>query len=183
MAVRRAGGSAVIGRVKIAGLKEIQDKLKTLEPKIAKKVVHQALKKAAEPILHAARSKAPVDTGLLVSSLKTKASTSNRKGTMTVRVQTSKGDYKGEDFYASFIEFGHHRGKRKTRKSLGLPEKTPKELNPAVKAFVNAINKNARPWVPPQPFMRPAYDENKEQALQILTREIIAGVEREAVKK
>ncbi len=184
----RSAGGAEGGFVFVKGLKEIQAKLKALEPKLAKKVVRAALKKSAEPILHAARSKAPVDTGFLVSSIKLTTALSRRKGTMTVRVGTSKGFYKGDDFYASFIEFGYRRGARRTKTQLGLPDarQLPNQIAFTVAKYTSKVQRavnNQRPWVPAQPFLRPAYDENKERALNILTTEILSGIEREAPKK
>lgn len=90
--------------VKITGLKELDAKLKSLSEKLQRKIAKEAVTKASEPILHDARANAPVETGLLVSTLVTKAR--KRKGGFSARVQTAQGDFKGDAFYASFIEYG-----------------------------------------------------------------------------
>jgi HK97 gp10 family phage protein len=108
--VARTAGGGFRGSFKVEGLRELHDKLRTLDDKIAKKVIRAALKNAAQPILHAARSKAPVKSGLLVSTLTVKTGSSKRKGTITARVQTKAGDFKGEDFYGAFQEYGWMHG-------------------------------------------------------------------------
>jgi HK97 gp10 family phage protein len=98
----------------------------------------------AEPILDAAKNLAPVDTGLLRSSLKAIKERA-RKSSHLVRVQTEDGDYKGEAFYASFHEYG-------TKK------------------------------MPARPFMRPAFDQNVSNAIDIIGQHIGTAIEQEAIK-
>lgn len=153
----------------VHGLKELNAKLKALPDKLAVKVLKGALMEAAQPILHAARSKAPVDTGLLVSSIKVRSGVSIRRGVVRATVGTSSGDYHGDEFYAAFIEYGHRQGKRtrwvKAKGKLG-------KLQAAVEKAGDS-----RPFVPAQPFMRPAFDENKEKALRIFVEELRAGLD------
>jgi HK97 gp10 family phage protein len=98
--------------IKVTGFKELDATLKTLDLQVQKTIVRDALKIAAEPTLHAARANAPRDKGLLVASLVLKSGFAAKKGTMTVRVEAKGGDYKGETFYASFVEYGHWTGAR-----------------------------------------------------------------------
>jgi HK97 gp10 family phage protein len=46
--------------VEISGLKELEDTLADLGPQLAKKALRKALKAAAEPLVEAAKAKAPV---------------------------------------------------------------------------------------------------------------------------
>lgn len=140
------------GYLHLSGGPELQAALRELDEKVAKRIARAALKAGAMPMLHAARSKAPIDTGLTVESLK--IATGNRKGKLSARVQTKSGDYKGKTFYASFVEYGHYQGSRK----LG----------------------NARKWIEARPFMRPAFDENKERSVGIVTDALRAGLLKEA---
>ena len=137
--------------------------LRTLPVKVEKQIIREATRAAAEPVLHAAQAKAPVETGLLKSTLRITTSTSSRKGTFKARIQAGgKGaeegkDYTGEAFYAPMIEYGHFAGHRR----LG----------------------GAREWVEPKPFMRPAFDENVEKAIDIMIAKVRAGLEREGAMK
>jgi len=47
----------------------------------------------------------PVDSGLTRSSVKVRAAKRSRKG-FGINVQIGEGDYKGETFYAAFVEYG-----------------------------------------------------------------------------
>lgn len=140
------------GYLRLNGTQDVRAALLALEEKVAKRIARAALKAGAEPMLHAARSKAPVDTGDLVESLK--ISTGTKKGKLVARVQTKEGDYKGKTFYGSFIEYGHYLGD----KDLG----------------------NSRKWVEARPFLRPAFDENKERSAGIVVEALRAGILKEA---
>jgi HK97 gp10 family phage protein len=145
----KAGASEFFGRFKVEGLKELDKKLRELEPKIAKKVLRTAVKKAAMPMLHSARANTPVLTGRLVSSLVISTRFSKKYGSYTASIQTKAGAFKGETFYGSFIEFGYHRGKR---------------------------GHQDRPFIPGQHFMRRAFDENRDSSLSILKHELASGI-------
>lgn len=122
----------------VQGAKEIERKLKSLEPKLARKIVRQSLRKAAKPILKKAKENCPVATGELKKNLKVRA-LKKRKHSYAVQAGTSKGWYKGDQFYAGFIEFG-------------------------------TVN------MEPKPFMRPAFDSEKENSQKILISELLSGI-------
>lgn len=87
----------------ITGAKEIDRKLKSLAPKIAKKVVRKALKSATKVVKLAVEQEAPVgETGVLAASVKIRTRT--KKGKMTATVQIGDKDF--ENFYAAFKQFG-----------------------------------------------------------------------------
>lgn len=130
--------------IKLEGAKELEKQFKSLEPKIAKKLVRQSLRKAAKPILAAARTKCPVDTGELKKSIKIRAM-KRRKNSFGVLIGTALKWFVGDAFYGAFVEFG-------------------------------TSKMSARP------FMRPAFDEKKGEAEQILVQEIREGLS-EAVKR
>ena len=89
----------------ITGLKEFEEKLKQLEPKVAKKVIRSVLKPVAQVAKAAIEQEAPVgETGLLSQSVKIKTRT--RKGKMTATVQIGAKDFAGDTFYAAMREFG-----------------------------------------------------------------------------
>jgi HK97 gp10 family phage protein len=141
----------------ITGLDKLDAKLKQLGSDVARKIVVDALKAGAAPILAAAKSNVNDNSGLLSSSLKIETIVSPSKGFAIARVGTKEGDYKGETFYGAFLEWGHKRGKR------------PGKSQP-----------DSRETVAPKPFLRPAFDENKDAALSLITETLKAGIEQAA---
>jgi HK97 gp10 family phage protein len=149
---------AVKGIIKLEGVAELHALLKGMDAKLAKKIYRTALREGAKEIQAEAVRNAPVDTGLTRDAIKVKARKRSRKnkGSVGVLVTVGEGDYKGETFYASFVEFGHFQGSRK----LG----------------------DERTFVPPDPFMRRAFDSEKENAAQMVVAALQVGIEREAAK-
>jgi HK97 gp10 family phage protein len=127
----------IAGSFKLNGFDGLDRALAELEPRLARKIERQGLREAAKVIQQEAVANAPEDTGTLKQSIKVRA-IKRKKGFCGVQVTTGQGFFRGETFYGAFIEFGHHVGSRK----LG----------------------DARAFVPPRPFMRPAFDSKKEQA-------------------
>lgn len=169
---------AIKGTLSVEGLPELRRKLMELEPKVRAKVIKKAAIEALQPTLHAARAQAPRETGLLVSTLEVKGKASTKR--LGATLQTRGGNFKGHTFYAGFIEFGHHIGKRITNTMLGLRKRMRrgKEINAIIKT-VNA----ARPFVPANPFLRRAFDETKETDLRIFATELGEGIKRVAKEK
>lgn len=139
--------------MKLEGAKELDRALTRLGKKAGGKIGRKALRAGAKPILANAKGRAPKgEKGFIPPSLKLKAGKrSRKKDYINIVIQTDKGWFKGKDFYAAFVEFGHFVGSRK----LG----------------------SARTWVPPQPFVRPAFDSKKRQAVRIIMRELQRGIE------
>lgn len=143
------------GSIKLFGGKELEAALKGLDEKIAKSIARKAVKAGAEPILHAARSMVDIDTGKLLESIVIKTGT--RKGkSIFATVGTKAGDYKGQTFYGSFLEYGHYAGSRR----IG----------------------NARTWVPARPFLRPAFDQNVHKSTNIIQNTLANEIAKEAVR-
>ena len=90
---------------KITGIKELDRKLKDLPAKVAKKVLRQALRKGLKPVAAAVKAAAPVESGATKSAVKIKAGKRSTKR-ITISVTIGAGDYKGDQFYAAFQEFG-----------------------------------------------------------------------------
>lgn len=132
-------------RISVDGLAEAERALRELGPKIAKRVLRKAVKAGGNRVLLAAQLKSPYDTGLLLSTLVARTGTSKKRGTVSARVGMKAGDFKGEAFYGSFVEYG-------------------------------TKHMEARP------YLRPAFDEQRDNALGIMRRELAAGIEREAAK-
>lgn len=157
----------------ISGLKELEEKLKRLPLEVQRTAVTEAATTALEITLDAARANAPVLTGLLRSEIALKPLPDSRYPGATVEV----GDeaYSGDAFYGSFIEFGHHWGKRQRIKRP--PKGTKIQHHAQIAKLLKAVNE-ARPWVPPNPFLRRAFDETAEEVGRVFATEIGREIER-----
>jgi HK97 gp10 family phage protein len=90
--------------VAITGVREIDRALKGLEPKLAKKVLRQALRSGLKPVLAQVRANAPVgETGALKGSIKIYTART-RKKVIKLRVVAHQG--KGRSPHAAAVEFG-----------------------------------------------------------------------------
>jgi HK97 gp10 family phage protein len=152
----------------IEGAKQLDKKLIALGPRIAKKVVRQAIRPAAKGIQRTAQANAPVDTGALKKSIKVRALKRSRTRIgITVATNSSDNLFKGKEFYGGLLEFGFRRGKRTN--AIKQAQKKGKVLE-----------SDNRPLVPPRPFMKPAFDSNRDRAGQMIVDNLRSGIEREA---
>lgn len=120
----------MVERVKVHGLKELDDALREFSKATERNIVRRALLKAGEPIVDTAASRAPRLRGHLQTSI--------GEGTKLSRRQKSL-----------------HRAKAGVEVFVGAG------------ALVQAITQEfGTVSHPPQPFMRPAWDENKYRALE-----------------
>jgi len=104
---------AKTGAIIITGVKEIDRNLKTLEQRVQKKVVRQAMRKGMKLVLADARVCVPVLSGLLKSHIKMRA-TKRRQDRMGLViwitpdpefVKISRANKRA--FYPSSVEYGH----------------------------------------------------------------------------
>lgn len=96
----------------VRGHRQVIARLGKLEKKIARKILSQSARMAMRPILAAAKSNAPRDSGALARSIRMRAMKRNRRGRIGVRVMTSQEWFKGDQYYGAFQEFGWKAGKR-----------------------------------------------------------------------
>lgn len=166
IALETGGG---VMKVYLEGFEELLEVMRSLGPKITSRLLRGALKRAAEPMLHAARSLVPVDTGFLASQILLVTMASTRvKGSYSAVVTTKgRGLYQGEAFYGAFLELGHFAGPRVRRATASRPREKALE----------------RPWIEPQPFLRPAFDMNVELMASSLEAEIAAVFDQEWPKE
>lgn len=148
---------------KLIGARQLEANLNDLGPALAAQTIDAALLRVAEPIVNAAKSKAPKGgTGLnekkITASTQLSATQRRQAG---AEPKTRRTVYIGvrPSPVAHLIEFGTGprwtTGKRRARKAGRM-----------------ASNANGTPAyrgvMPPQPFMRPAWDEGKMGALNDL---------------
>ena len=186
--------------ISLIGDKELVRKLEALGPKVYKKVVAQASRKAWAPVTKTAKAKAPKATGLLRKSLGTKQKKYARNGvivTLTgprtgfeqdVTVQTPYGPMKrrqNPSKYAHLVEFGtaSHALAVGAESRVRLDKQGNQSDENKLGNAIAAQGGKMHPGSPPQPFMRPAFDSNKSKAVSIMRRELAAGIAREAMKK
>lgn len=89
--------------LKITGIKEIDKKLKQLEPKVAKKMMRKALRAAQKAMTKEVKNNAPTDEGDMKKAVTTKA---GKRSRYKASVNTTFKDDGLQDFYPRFVEYG-----------------------------------------------------------------------------
>jgi HK97 gp10 family phage protein len=158
--------------VGIKGLAELENTLKQFPGEIRKKPIMDALFAGAAPIVTEARILVPRDTGNLAAKIKAfKARRSNYAAEVDIGVVgTGKAarDEKGKKirkglgrstYYWKFLEFGHRTRGSKQRSRL------------------QEIAAHGDTLVPAKPFLRPAFDTKKEEAVSRFVQSLTASVE------
>lgn len=156
--------------VKVEGLEDLREVLlRKLPERLRGRALQGALAQAAKPILAAARARAPVDTGRERRAIYSKRSKLSRPELerRIIGVAYRKKILGRFPFYWKFVEFGHRVGNRKT----GYLQKNGRGSGHTGTVSV----------VPARPFMRPAFELHKGEALEILTRELAAEIDKVAL--
>jgi HK97 gp10 family phage protein len=138
----------------LTGDKELARALRKLGGKVERKYTRQAVNVAATPILKDARRKVPEQTGTLKLSLGKRVRTYKRSGTVMALVGPKtnvEAEFKGRV--------------RKPKFYAHLVE--------------NGHIASDGSFVPAQPFLRPAFDENVDKSRQIVAKKLAAGVLKE----
>jgi len=139
-----------MAEIELQGMQELLNSLTELGSRGAR-IENKALLAAAKPILDEAILNAPVRTGngvagLKISRVKTKGDTKH------VLIGIEKADM-SEIFYMKFIEFG----------------------SSAHRIIVNGVGRN-HPGTTARPFLGPAYESKKDEAISILKAEFRRGL-------
>jgi HK97 gp10 family phage protein len=145
--------------VEIEGAEQLANKLRELNITIQDKIMRTALKAGAQVIADEAVTLAPKKTGTLADSIKVRTTADSDVSEISSTV--SVGDRK-----AHLVEFGTapHEIKAKHAKALKLLDGREVEsvMHPGAKAH---------------PFMRPAFDTQKDAALDAIMQVIRAGID------
>lgn len=146
-------------RAELHGAKELENALRELPKRTGKSAVRRSLKKAAGPIAEDAQSRAPSKSGKLKRRIQVATQLSRRQ-----RRSRAKGKVKGQvdvfvgagpSRHAHLVEFGTGpRRHRKTGKSTGS--------------------------MPPQPFLRPAWESGHRRALKDFSKLLWVEIEKAA---
>jgi HK97 gp10 family phage protein len=138
--------------VKIEGIREMARAFRKLSDDAQNKIAKAATTTAAQPVLADARAQAPGLTGQVKRSLRVSTRKRRGGGGYTSRVQSSKGDYQGDDFYASFITYGTKERFTRSGRSTGRID-------------------------PPRNFMRAAFDANVRRCIDVMADQFRRGIE------
>ena len=145
MARRGAFASASVSNklFSVTGSKELDDALEQFELKVRRKILKQTIRRASRELLADAKANAPVDSGDLRNSIKLRVKKVNKRNKSEVGMMVLTGDqlFKGDQFYAAFIEFG-----APGHKPYGKGDK------------YTGIGNNL---LEPKPYLRPAMDKNE----------------------
>jgi len=105
----------------VTGDKELNRKLQTLKGVKQKKAVRKASRESLKGhLVSSVKRAAPRRTGLLSRAVKVRALPRSRTQ-VGARVTVGDGMFKGETFYAGFIEFGRKTGKRGSGNRRTIP--------------------------------------------------------------
>lgn len=135
-------------KMKVEGLKELDDALSDLSLRHQKGIVRKALREAAEPIAEDARSKVAADSyhgGELLESI----AVSTRLNRRQARQQRRQS----QDFATVYVGPGE-RGPHGHLLEFGTAHSAP------------------------EPFMRPAFEANKMRAIDIIKKTLWEGIQR-----
>jgi HK97 gp10 family phage protein len=151
--------------VQVSGLKELDRALGELPKSVAKATLVRTLKKAGEPIAQAARAAAPIDDGTLRDSIVVSARLKNKVGMAEFGAALKAG-----------LGIGAARSAlRDARRAAGGGSFAEMYVGPSLGKGVLryahlqefGTSKHAA-----HPFMRPAWDSEKDNALSIIRREL-----------
>lgn len=158
-------------QIEIEGFDGLIAALRRLDFAVEKKLLKSAVERGAGPVLARAKMLCPVDTGKLRESLRLDVKAIRGQGVEAV-VVCGGAAFTGPTFYGMMVEYGHVLGPRVKGRFKGTNDER-----------LAAAAASGRKIVPPHPFIRPAFDENKESAAAIAIKVIGDGLAREWGKK
>lgn len=168
----------------VEGLKELEEMLGQLSKSMAKTVLRNALKKAGVPIQNTAVLLAPIDDGQLANSITVSARLKKSQRPGGYRDRTAVNVYVGPDAkkapHAHLVEFGT--ASHIVRSGVRGRKKSPTDKAVLSDGDVIFGKEVVHPGSSPRPFMRPAFDQMKEESLRLLVKEIAAELVK-AVKR
>lgn len=164
----------------LSGFKELEKALSEIEKASTRKAVsRRALKKGGEPIAQSMRQKAPRDDGQLQDNITVSAKIKNEAGKAAfAQAMRQSGGLDKETAVAAM------RDARRAAKGtvppvfmyVGPTVKAPHahlvEFGTAPHVLGGRFEGAMHPGTAPQPFARPAWDEQKEAALQRIGEEL-----------
>ncbi len=137
------------------GFKELAARLKALGPRAAKNTLRRAVAAAAAEIKKEAKNLAPVDTGEMKKDIQVKRERDQKDGPLAAT-------------YSVFVRTG-----KKSRAS-GKARNVDKD------SWYWRQQEFGNSKMPAQPFMRPAFESKKEDAVRIIAEKLDEGIQKAA---
>jgi len=159
--------------IKTKGLKELDRELGALSHRLQVQGANAMNRSGANVILRAARKKCPVETGNLKKSLTVVQMKSAKTGSAVHWVTHTTGrGVKNDGWYAHIVEFGNIHG------PYDIPKRgraTKKLMSGKEGTFGRRIE--SKTWRA-KPYMRPAFYENEEKAIDMMAENLGKFLER-----
>lgn len=149
--------------MKVEGLRELNDALSQLPKATSRNVLRRVAMKALEPMANTASSLAPVLEGELRDSIVASAKLSKRQKSAHNREEGAKTIRTAEGF-------------RSTPKTTVFLFMGPAGSAKSIVQEFGSIKQA------PQPYMRPAWDANKQRSLDIVQEELGGEIEKAAAR-
>jgi HK97 gp10 family phage protein len=181
--------------VQVKGLRELNAALADLPRNIGRNVLRGAVRAGAVVVRDEAKVRAPVVTGQLRRALYMKQIREQSNALRQVfyvgvragkayRNLTTKGgkDRSMDAYYAKFVEYGHF-SRRSTGRGfakIGYRRSDRGQRNNELLA--GEVQSGAVRWIAARPFMRPAWDARKEDALKALAAYLEQRIPQEVAK-
>lgn len=151
-----ATGTESLVSIQVHGLRELEEELAKFGPEVAKRTLRAAVKKAGEPIREEAARLAPRGTG-------------DKKGPhLADDIVLRIGAKKGKSF--SEVLFGVESGS--VTAQIGFTKET----------FYGMFQEFGTRFHAAHPFLRPAFDNESENAVRMIAAELKRGIEAQAKK-
>jgi len=147
--------------ISLDGTKELRKALDNLDRTTRSKFVRSGLRVGARLIVDEARARVPVRSGALKKAIKVQSAKSRKKGTLSIRVASGSVNFKGQTYYGGFIEYGYHASPRYPVGAFGV-----------ITWASHARGTGVGTFVPPRPFMRPAFRSKGAKSIEVATAEI-----------
>jgi hypothetical protein len=179
--------------VKVEGLEDVRKRLESLPVHLRKKVMYSVLRKAAAPIIRAAKMNAPVAKratkrvipGLIKNTIRTAVSKFKRPSSgefgiyikpfvpgkvKSLKRRAGKGVFFGDPYYYKFQEFGFHATGRK-RIAGGRNRRAA------------TLAKGTARFVPGKQFLGRAFEMYKSAALAKINKDVVQAITERFNKK
>lgn len=164
--------------VRVEGLKELDAALAEIGKAAAKAVLKRVLKRAGQPIADRASQLAPDDPATPSPDLHT-----------SIGVSAKLKNPTGAKEFAAVLKSGGSRAEAVTalrdarRASSGEDSFAMMHVGPDYKQRHGTLQEFGTAHHPPHPFMRPAFDEKKGEALEIIKRDLGAEIMKTAKRQ
>jgi HK97 gp10 family phage protein len=175
--------------IKLSGFAELAAQLKALPDNIGRNGLRAAVAAGAAEVRKQTRLNALAikDTGTLARSIYQKQireESSLHRQTFYVGARQGKKYQKqgkrqvsADAYYARFVEFGHFTRPARSGKRTRLLRNTDRGQDHA-QWLSDEVQAGNVKWVPPSPFLRPAFDSKKMQAIDAMAVKLRERIER-----